>query len=116
MRKANLLAHLYVGSLADPKTGSGPFAYAIDGEDSGLLKRGTEKRTRRMGEVVLAKEQLRVWDPEAFLDVMLDPQLVTEPGDHRLAEHAIGVRKGLHIGEQEPFEFHERLLEKDHII
>ena len=116
VRKANLLVHLDVGSLADPKTGSGPFADAIDGEDRGLLKRGTEKRTRRMGEVVLAKEQLRVWDPEAFLDVMFDPQLVTQPRDHRLPEHAIGARKRLHIGQQEPFEFDEGLLEKDHII
>jgi hypothetical protein len=69
-----------------------------------------------MGEVVLAKEQLRVWDSEAFLNVVLDPQLVTQPRHHRLAEYAIGVREGLDVGEQKAFEFDERLLEKDDII
>jgi hypothetical protein len=50
------------------------------------------------------------------LDVVFDPQLVAQPRDHRLPKDPIGARKGLHIGEQEPFEFDERLLEKDDII
>jgi hypothetical protein len=49
-------------------------------------------------------------------DVVFDPQLIAQPGGHRLAEHAIGARKRLHVGEQEPFEFDERLLEEDHVI
>jgi len=37
-----------VAPLADSEARRGPFADAIDGQNSGLLKRGTEKRTGRM--------------------------------------------------------------------
>ena len=35
---------------------------------------------------------------ESFLEEVLDPKLIAEPGDHRFAKHPVGARKHLHAG------------------
>ena len=116
MRKANLFEQLDLGSLSDSKAGRCPLSHAVDGEYGRLLKRGAEKRAGRMGEVMLAEEDLGWWDAKLSLDKVLDPELVSEPSDHGFPEDAVGAGKGLQAGQEEPFEFDERLLEKHHIV
>jgi hypothetical protein len=50
------------------------------------------------------------------LDELLDPELVAQPGRHRLPEYAVRPRERLETGEQETLELDEWLLEEDDIV
>jgi hypothetical protein len=63
MGKPDLVEDFNIGPSADPIRGGGPLADSIDGEDRRLVKRSTEKRAGRMGEVMLTKENFILRDP-----------------------------------------------------
>src|SRR5215510_7227706 len=66
--------------------------------------------------MVLAEEDAVGPDAQALLDEMADPQLVAEPGDHRLAEDLVRPREGGQAGDEEPLELDERLFEEDDVV
>jgi hypothetical protein len=53
---------------------------------------------------------------QLVLEHRLDPQLVGEPRQHRLAEHLPTLREGLQRREQDALELHERLLIEDDVV
>src|SRR5689334_14479243 len=69
-----------------------------------------------MREMMLAEKNFGRRDAEPFLDEMLNPQLVAEPGDHRIAENPMGTRKGLHARQEQSLELKKRLLEKNDVV
>jgi hypothetical protein len=69
-----------------------------------------------VGEVVLAEQNPGRWHSEPSLNEVLDPELISQPADHRLPEDVMRAGKGLHAGQDEPFKLYERLLEKGHIV
>src|ERR1700730_5147706 len=65
--------------------------------------------------MVLA-EQNRSVVAERFADVATYPQLVTQPGLHRLHEGAPRTRKGCREAGNDAFEFKQRLFVEDDIV
>src|SRR5262249_4416104 len=65
---------------------------------------------------MLAEEDLLGRYAEPLLNQVFNPELVSEPGDHRFAEESVGLRKLLKAREEEPFELDERLLEENYVI
>src|SRR2546422_8695087 len=96
MREANLFQELNLRTSSDPNASCCPFSDTIDGQYCSLLKRGAEEGARSVREVVLAEENLRRGYTEPFLNQVLDPELVTKPGDHRLPEDPVRAGKSLH--------------------
>src|SRR3989442_3304033 len=63
-----------------------------------------------------AEAYLRGRCAEPILNQVFNPELVSEPGDHRFAEESVRLRKLLKAREEEPFELDERLLEENDVI
>src|SRR5436190_877589 len=49
-------------------------------------------------------------------DLVLDPQLLVQPGDHRLAEDGNGVRPGRERGGQQALELRQRFLVEHDVV
>src|SRR5581483_273866 len=69
-----------------------------------------------MGQVMLREEDATGGDPELALDAVSDPELVAEPGDHRLLEQPARAGEGPHAREEQALELHEGLLEERHVV
>ena len=98
MGEANLFEQLYLGAVSYPKARSRPLAHAVHRENRRFFKRGTEKGAGSVGEMMLAEKNFGGRHAEPFLNEVLDPEFITEPGNHRLAEDPVRAGKGLHAG------------------
>ncbi len=87
-----------------------PLADPIDGQDRRLLEGGAEERAGGVGEVMLNEQDLPFGDPQLLPDQRLDPELLMEPGDHRLTEDLVGLRARLQDAHYQPLELQKRLL------
>jgi hypothetical protein len=116
VRKTDLPGEPDLAPSSHAEACGGPFADAIDGQDRGFVVRRAEEGAGRVRQVMLAEQDLLGRDAESFLDQLLDPELVAEPGDHRFAEQWVRARNLLKAREQQPLELDERLLEEHYII
>ena len=78
MGEADLAARFDPPAAAHAPRRGGPFAHAIQRQDGGRLKRRGEERRRRVGLVMLGKQDLAVI-PGVLLDGVLHPELLLEP-------------------------------------
>ena len=81
-----------------------------------LVEGRAEERAGRVRQVMLAEQDAVRRHAEARLQQVLDPQLVAEPGDHRLAEDFVRPGEHLHARQEQALELHERLLEEDDVV
>ena len=93
-----------------------PFANAVHGQDRRLVKGRGIERAGGVREVVLGKEDPIRGHADLGLEVALDPQLLVEPGDHRLSKDRVGVRKGAQCRHQDTLKLEQGLFVKDDII
>ena len=66
--------------------------------------------------MVLGKEDPIRAHPEMLLDQVLDPELVHQPVEHRVAEQAGRARVRPENGLEDTLELRERLLVKHHVV
>src|SRR5882762_2156716 len=94
-------------SNAMAKRGGGPFANAIDRQDSGFLKRRGIKGAGGVRQMMLGKYQRDLYVPDSQLipDNFLQEEFFTEPYRHRGDKASYARwREGV-ISLQKPFEF-----------
>src|ERR1043165_2677926 len=65
---------------------------------------------------MLTEQNLRCRAAEPLLNQCLEPELIAEPGNHRLPEHPVRAGKGLHAGEQQSLKLDEWLFKKSDVI
>src|SRR5690242_10038914 len=88
-----------VGSRAVPvgsgfaKSRRGPLTYAIDGQNSGFLKRRAVEGTGCVRHMMIAEQDLRRLDLEVILDIRLDPQFLRQPDEHGVLPDIAGTGK-----------------------
>src|SRR3990172_4182167 len=66
--------------------------------------------------MMFAEKDLGGWNPQTVLDQVLDPELVSEPGDHRFPKHFVRAWKCLHAGQQKTFKLDERFFKEDNVV
>src|SRR5262249_5846656 len=66
--------------------------------------------------MMLTKQNFVQRHSELFLDKTFDPDLISQPGDHRFAKHFAGPWKCLEAGYKQAFKLDERLLKKYNVI
>ena len=115
MGEPDLAQQLDVGAAAAAGGGRRPLPHPVHGQQRRLLERRAEERAGRMGQVMLGEENAVARDPDLLGDAPGDPQLVDEPGRHRVLEHPRAARERAHRGRQDALELQERLLEEDDI-
>jgi hypothetical protein len=113
MGEPHLLHDADAVALPDAHGPGGPLAGAVDGEDRRVVVRRGEVARRRVRHVVVGEDDLLRVDPELLLQQVLHPQLLREPGVHRLAEDGPRSRERRERGGEDALELDDRLLVED---
>ena len=104
-----LLYQLEIVAAAAADRGRGPFSYAVDGQDGGVLERGGEERARGMGFVVLGVQQFTVV-LQGAPDLAIEEQLFLDPERARHAELGEASRRHTEVRLEDPLELEQRLV------
>src|SRR6516225_5796798 len=105
MRELHVLGEPNLVTPADSPTPSNPFAHAVYGQDGRFFEGRAQKSAGGVREVMLSKQDLLLWNSQLRFDLGSHPELVDEPGDHRLAKHFVRLGIGLKDRHQDPVEF-----------
>jgi hypothetical protein len=84
--EAHLLHDRDAVALADAERAGGPLARAVDGQDRGVVERGSCSSSPRVRDMWWSAKTISSGRSELLLQQVLHPELLREPGVHRLAE------------------------------
>ena len=115
VREVDLVRDVQLAPVADRERGGGPLAHAVHGQHRGALERRGIERARRVAQVVLGEDQLRLPVLVAQLLQLLEDggaleQLVLHPQRQRLAERGEALGREREVGLEQPLELQERLV------